>query len=175
MTKCSHRPPAETEDKRRRVWCACEVELSIAYESFGTELVGILVYFRIVRASPESKRVPVSVMSALIRTSLFVPDVGENDCAGGNEVSTELVILHSFMRECKRQDDLPSQRLLHDSVDVDEAWLIVKVREATATDYGIQFGLGFLLHLRVERQRDEETLHCREHLGQTRQSAPPVH
>ena len=55
MKTCSHLPPAKTKDERRRVWRASEVELAIAYEAFGAELVGILVYFRIVGASPDGK------------------------------------------------------------------------------------------------------------------------
>ena len=98
MKKCGHLPPAKTKDERRRVWRASEVELAIAYEAFGTELVGILVYFRIVSASPDGKRVPVSAMSAVIPTRLFVPDVGENECLSGNEIPSELVIVRGHMR-----------------------------------------------------------------------------
>ena len=97
MNTCSHIPPAETEDERCRVWCASEVELAIAYEALGAELVGILVYFRIVRASPDGKRVPVSMMSAVIPTRLVVPDVGENECLSGNEIPAELVIMRGHM------------------------------------------------------------------------------
>ena len=56
MKKCGHLPPAKTKDERRRVWRASEVELAIAYEAFGTELVGILVDVGIMHTSAEKRK-----------------------------------------------------------------------------------------------------------------------
>ena len=52
MRGCSDLPPSKAEDKRRGIRHTGEIELAITYESFRAELVGVLVQFRIMRASP---------------------------------------------------------------------------------------------------------------------------
>ena len=105
-----------------------------------------------------------------------VPEVRHDDGPGGDEVAVVVVVGGRAVREPDRRADVPPRDFLEERGSVWQRRPVLKLWEAVVSYDAVQFLLGFLLHLGVHRNGQQERLQrviclC----AQTRSPQPAVH
>ena len=94
------------------------------------------------------------------------PDVLDHSCSCRDEISSINVVLHGSVWDGDGERCVPSENLLHQSVDVRQVVFIREIREMPFSNDSIQFFLRSLHYLGVENHCQEERFQGRSCLNE---------
>ncbi len=98
------------------------------------------------------------VNTTITQSRVYVPNIGQNNAALGDQHSVIYVILHQPMRRSERRSGTPAKDFLTNCLDIWQMMSVSKIWKPMRSNHSVQFFMSLLLYSRANHHGEDEVL-----------------